>query len=218
MKIYFTGIDLTGSKFTRLTALELVEKTFGPNGTRLYWWKCKCDCGDIKIVRGDSLRRGGVKSCGCLGPEVTSKRSLLHGESGENRTKMYSIWLSMMARCRRKPGYVSRGITVCHRWATYENFKSDMEASYSDGLTIERINNDGNYEPGNCRWATAKEQQNNKTNTVRIQYGGETKTLQQWSDKVGLSGACIKARIKMQWPIGDVLFKPKEIHQRRIRV
>lgn len=208
----FQGINLSGKTFGRLTVIRLVSKTRSKNGTPIYHWECKCECGTVKTARGDDLRRGNSKSCGCLGPEVTSKRSLRHGEAS-CRTRLYSVWLGMMNRCRIKIGYVDRGITVCERWKKYENFKADMESSYVEGLTIERVNNDSGYSPENCVWASRVQQQNNTRNNVRIEFNGKSMTIAQWSRETGLSHACLSCRLQMGWPISDVLFKPKQIHK-----
>jgi hypothetical protein len=150
-------IDLTGKRFGRLVVLALhAEKSrFG--------WVCRCDCGGERIVRGSDLIRGMSKSCNCLRKEMFAKRSTKHGLC---RSRAYQSWKGMKARCfnprdRAYPDYGGRGITVCERWLIFENFYADM-GERPPGMSLDRINNDGNYEPGNCRWATVAEQLANR--------------------------------------------------------
>lgn len=158
-------IDLTGKIFGRLTVLSLEGELNGHLS-----WRCKCECGAEKDVRGKHLRYGNVKSCGCFNAEETSKRRRTHGES--KRTSEYSIWCSMIARCENHAvkafkDYGGRGISVCARWrSSFAAFLEDM-GRHPPRLTLDRIDNDGNYEPGNCRWATRKEQNNNTRATQR---------------------------------------------------
>lgn len=150
--------DITGERFTRLTVIKLSHIK-----NRKSYWLCECDCGNEHIVRSDSLKCGNVKSCGCLNMEA---KSIKHGEWG---TKLYFVWAGMKQRCtnpkqKHYDRYGGRGISVCEEWQTYEPFhKWAINAGYKEGLTIDRINNDGNYEPSNCRWVTIAEQQKNKT-------------------------------------------------------
>ena len=154
-------IDLTGKRFGRLL---VVEKSESKNGYAA--WLCRCDCGNEKIISGNELRKGKAKSCGCLRKEVATKTFIKHGKTN---TLLYEVWKSMKARCnnlnnKRYSSYGGRGITVCDEWR--ESFQAfydwAMINGYREGLSIDRIDNDGNYEPSNCRWATASEQQKNK--------------------------------------------------------
>lgn len=157
-------IDRTGQVFGRLTVTQLHSKV--PHPTR---WKCICVCGKEVIVIGADLQKGLTQSCGCLRREKAASMFTKHGKA---RGSTYKAWLNMVQRCQNEkhPRYSNwggRGISVCERWQIFENFLEDMGEKPSPELTIERIDNDGNYEPGNCKWATMAEQNWNKRNTIR---------------------------------------------------
>jgi hypothetical protein len=162
-------LDLKGQRFGRLTAVRENGKMYG----RRVAWLCLCDCGSEKTIPGEKLRDGMVRSCGCLLSEANSLRTRTHGQTGNYRkgigkTKEYRAWCHAKARChcktdRKYPIYGARGIVMCDRWRdSFEAFFSDMGKAPSGAHSIDRINVDGNYEPGNCRWATPKEQRNNQ--------------------------------------------------------
>lgn len=154
-------IDLTGKRFGRLTVIERYGTVDGHAA-----WKCKCDCGNKTVVNGKWLRAGKTTSCGCYHKELLAKRSKTHGMT---KTRLYSIWHDMKNRCfyqkdKSFEDYGGRGITVCEEWKnSFESFRDwSLLNGYSDNLTIDRINNDGNYDPSNCRWVTMKEQCSNR--------------------------------------------------------
>lgn len=149
-------IDLTGKHFGRLTVISEAYS----DGKHLYW-KCRCDCGHELVVCGDSLKQGRTKSCGCLNSEMVKGRVLKHGYTYH---RLYRIWRNMLYRCRNEncpeyPRYGGRGITVCDGWVKdFQLFYNwSMRSGYADNLTIDRIDNDGNYEPTNCQWLTRSE-------------------------------------------------------------
>ena len=154
-------IDLTGQRFGKLIVIERA-----PNQGRNTMWKCQCDCGSITTTRSDSLRSNMTRSCGCLIGEVNST----HGMSRGDGSYLYEIWKHMRYRCTNPNNhawkdYGGRGIIVCERWMdSFENFYEDMGHRPSPNHSIDRIDNNGNYDPTNCRWATASQQQQNKRN------------------------------------------------------
>lgn len=161
-------LDLCGEVFGRLTVIERAEKdrSLKNRGSR---WLCKCECGKITIARLDGLRSGHVKSCGCLSRDTAIKTHTKHGmASGGKLSREYTAWVNMKRRCsddtsRNWKNYGGRGITVCERWKnSFTSFFDDMGYSPGKGYELDRKNNDGNYEPGNCRWVTKKENNANK--------------------------------------------------------
>lgn len=205
-------IDMTGKKFGRLTVQYVSERT-GKLGQ--VYWHCVCDCGGEKDVLGASLRNGSTKSCGCLTREATSKRCKTHGGSKE---RLYRTWSHMKARCSTCTDaayclYGGRGITVCKEWAnSFGAFRDWALANgYSDDLTLDRIDVNGNYCPENCRWTTMKQQADNKQNTVRITYRGETHTRTEWSKITGISPDVIRHRLLLGFTEEEALtFRRRE--------
>lgn len=189
--------DLTNQKFGMLTVLKRVENV-GKNTM----WLCKCDCGNETVTCGGRLVSGTTKSCGCL------KLKGYNWKHEGSNTRIYNIWYSMKQRCYNPnchayKWYGARGILMCEEWLCengFENFRDwSLLNGYEEHLTIDRINNDGNYEPSNCRWATYREQGNNKSINRIIEYGGESHTLSEWSEITGIKTATLHNRIKKGW-------------------
>lgn len=185
-------IDMTGQRFGRWVV------TGGRVDGDAYKCPCVCDCGSIKNVSIVSLKEGRSQSCGCLRSELLTEDNFKHGGA---YTFEYCIWGGMKARCSNSSApqykdYGGRGITVCERWLeSYGNFIKDMGNRPSSAHTLDRIDNNGDYCPENCRWTTREEQNNNKRNNVFLRAYGKTLTLSQWSREVGLSASAISARV-----------------------
>lgn len=189
-------IDLTGQKFGKLTVIKRVENT--KRGAAR--WLCICECGNKTVVIGDELRKGTAQSCGCHAKEIARETARKH-VAGKNKTHdktgtlIYKEWTEMKRRCFNKTdtsykNYRKRGITVCDRWRdSFETFYEDVsklphfgEQSY----TLNRIDNNGNYEPNNVEWATPKEQANNRRTTRFVEYNGQKLSLKQLSEKYNI--------------------------------
>ena len=201
--------DLTGQRFGRLVAVERVgsRNTFA-------LWKCKCDCGNEAEVVSTYLINGDTKSCGCLKAQNIKIANTKHGM---RKTRIYHIWKNMRQRCINKNNqayldYGGRGISVCEEWKEFVPFYNwAMGSGYKDCLTIDRIDNGKGYSPENCRWATMKEQSNNRRDNVFYEYAGQTKTISQWSDVCGISIGCLRDRIRHGWVIDRILGTPKNM-------
>lgn len=173
-------IDLTGQVFGRLTIIKKV----GISKNKFALWLCKCTCGNEIIVTSNNLRTGNSKSCGCFATELRRKKLLKHGFK---HTRIYNIWRAMKQRCCNKnssnyKNYGKRGIRICQEWLDdFINFYNwALEHGYSDNLSIDRIDTNGNYEPSNCRWITLKEQNNNRRSNNNITIGKKTQNLELW--------------------------------------
>jgi hypothetical protein len=175
-------------------------------------WLCRCDCGTEKIIDGMNLRRGDSKSCGCLPRDKMVQRLTTHNRS---RTKEYRIWIGILTRCYREnasgyKNYGGRGIKVCEVWReSFQAFFDDIGPMPTPQHTIERRNNDGDYEPTNCFWATRKEQGQNRRNNHLLTYNGETLSLASWADKVGVPYCTLHTRVlRYGWTVHDALTTP----------
>lgn len=204
---------LIGDRYGRLTVTALC----GDMHLGHYMWKCLCDCGNFANVSGNHLRTRNTKSCGCLDRESSAERLRTHGMKDAPE---YRVWGSMFSRCRNPkekcyPRYGGRGIKVCERWLRFENFFSDM-GPRPIGLTIERKDNNGDYCPENCVWATLEQQVSNRRNNVILTFNGKTQTQAQWARELGVGHKLISKRLEFGWPIEKILTTlPRKITRRK---
>ena len=215
--------DITGQRFNKLTALSPLYI----NKDNRVMWRCKCDCGTICVISAKQLSNGKARSCGCYQRSLVTQRNVKHGL---RNTRLYNIWFGMKRRCYEKnnlsyPQYGGRGITVCDQWlndfGTF--YEWAMTNGYESDLTIDRIDNSKGYSPENCRWATKKQQSNNRTCVHEFTYNGQTHTVSEWCDLYGVKyEGFIKGRYQSHpdWPIEKLLdltpditneLKPKEV-------
>jgi hypothetical protein len=186
-------LDLTGMRFGRLLVVQRAGtgrrgKSTAPT------WECRCDCGETSIVLGPNLRRGWTTSCGC--------KTRRHGMFG---TAEYAAWNAMLDRCtnpknRNYPNYGGRGIAVCSAWAEdFAVFFRDMGPRPAPDMSLDRVNNDGNYEPQNCRWATRVMQARNKRVSRVLVVGGVSATVAEWAERTGIGRSTLKERLRRGW-------------------
>lgn len=200
--------ELSGHVYGRLTVVGFARIE------RSAIWVCQCSCGEVVEVKSPNLIRGGTRSCGCVRRTGTPK----HGMS---ETPEYRTWHSMINRCKYKsvnsyPSYGGRGITVCDRWHSFDNFYADM-GTRPEGTTLDRIDSDGHYTPDNCRWATTKEQGRNKRNSILLTARGITKQVNDWAEDSGVAASTIVRRIKsLGWDVEKAIFTPTNSFQRCI--
>ncbi len=183
-------VEMAGRTYGHLT----VVKRDGANKLQQARWLCTCVCGKSVTALGAKLRNGSTTSCGCM----KGKANRTHGQRG---TPTHNTWCAMKQRCnyaqsKQYPAYGGRGITVCARWNdSFENFLADM-GERPKGMTIDRIDSDGNYEPKNCRWATDPDQQRNRRSTILVERNGVTKCVKDWCDELGLKPDAVYGRIR----------------------
>lgn len=193
-----TREDLTGKTFARLFVVAPYSKDK---------WLCACQCGEDSVVFGYQLKSGRTKSCGCLRKEKTSILQKTHGMS---QTLEYKTWKEINRRCKSVKNkeymnYGGRGIKVCDRWGDFVNFIDDMGLRPSHRHSIDRINNNGDYSPENCRWATSYEQASNRRNNRIITYDGETMILRDAAKKYGIHFTTISRRLASGWSVEEAL-------------
>ena len=201
--------DLTGKIFGRFTVDRFSH--YEPKN-RSYYWVCLCLCGSEKKVKGANLRSGSTKSCGCLQRESARSAGDRTRTHGLSRTKIYAVWDSMHQRCTNQnrsdfKSYGGRGISVCKRWGSFELFLEDMGLP-PKGMTLERKNINGDYEPLNCCWETTKRQSRNTTKTIFITANGETKSLPDWAEDLGIPYETLSARLRRGWNQNDAINTP----------
>jgi hypothetical protein len=202
--VFMKLTDRMGERYGRLLVVgRAPNKSDKDTNAR---WVCACDCGRETTQYGQDLKKGKVVSCGCWNDEKKFK----HGMA---RQPVYKVWQQLHQRCENPKApkfynYGGRGIKVCERWKSFENFAADMGIR-PEGYSIERINNDGDYEPSNCMWATTKQQLNNRRISRFIELNGERKTIAQWADQLGVKYDLIRCRIdRYGWSIERALTTP----------
>jgi hypothetical protein len=181
-------IDRTGQRFGMLVAEHFLSAGF---------WLCRCDCGRLKETNIHSAAAGRIKSCGCKTRDFLRAGVLKHGKSYE---KIYGIHEQMLARCYNKNNprykrYGGRGIKVCRRWHSFANFYADM-GDRPENKTLDRRDNDGDYKPANCRWASAYEQSNNKHTSRKVKINGRVQSMAQWAREYGLNRGTVYSRFR----------------------
>ena len=216
-------INRIGQVYGRLTVVRL-------HSLRPTKWECECSCGKSTIVRSGHMVNGHTQSCGCVASEAIALRNtthggasvkIVHGGSVGKKSKEYRTWTGLKTRCFNQnhhsySDYGGRGISICERWnCSYESFLEDMGEAPTQYHTIERVDVNKNYEPGNCKWATQKEQANNRRNNHFLTHLGETMTISQWSEKCGLKQQLIADRIRLGWDASMALTKPIQIQIRK---
>lgn len=179
---------------------------------------CRCDCGSERWLAWWTVKAGETKSCGCAAERMRAVTRTKHGYAG---TPTYQTWTNMKGRCGRPSHthyeyYGARGIRVCERWMKFKNFLEDMGVK-PDGHSIDRIDNSKGYEPGNCRWATHKQQMNNfRRNHVAI-IGGQERTLSEWADASGTNYGTVHSRLRRGKPIEEAIFKAAKPRKKRLK-
>lgn len=196
---------MSGRRFGRLLVLSRAESDRRGNAA----WLCRCDCGKEKRILAQSLRKGATVSCGCYCIEVVSGRGRKLS-AGERRS--YMTWQAMTQRCSNPKSpkwhrYGERGIAICERWRKFDNFLADM-GERPKGMTLDRINNDGDYEPSNCRWATPMTQGNNRGNNRIVKVGDETMTISEASRRLGGGRSSVRYRLSNGWSEQDAVSIP----------
>lgn len=216
------AFDRIGMKYGRLTVIRKGDgKRYGKSAVSIVTWHCRCECGNLIEATANGLGSGITKSCGCLRLDrlreaITTHGMTKHKESGKV-TKEYRTWQNMKARClnpkhRHYALYGGRGIGICERWILFAYFLEDMGVAPSDRHSIERIDNNAGYSQSNCKWATQKEQINNRRNTIFIECNGERLSSSDWSARSALPIKTITSRIKKGWEPERAIFclsKPK---------
>lgn len=203
-------LDITGERYGKLVALYPVYSDKGQ-----WVWMFQCDCGKQKEIKTNSVRVGSVKSCGCT-----------FRKHGETKTRLYNIWVDMRQRCKKdgKPehdNWGNRGITVCDEWNDYITFRDwSLQNGYSDELTIDRIDNNKGYYPGNCRWATYSEQAKNTRKSRLIEMDGESHTVKDWCEKLQIVSPCTAYRRVRQygWSYEKALTTPATPRKQRYQL
>ena len=200
--------SLVGQTFYYLTV-----ETFAGSKDQARTWGCRCRCGNYTILRTSVLKSGRTKSCGCLFREFLETGRLNYRKHGKYKTPEYGAWAQMKSRCLNKksriyPSYGGRGIKICERWITFEQFFEDMGKRPSPDHSIERLNNNANYCPDNCCWATRKEQMRNRSVTAYVNWNGKLIALADLADRYQLNLRTVRSRLRSGWAVEKVFKTP----------
>ena len=207
-----TDLSIIGKQYGYWTVLKKDDSYHSPKHTK---WICQCECGTVKSLFRSSLLNGRSRSCGC---HANDNRKGINKTHGLSKTRIYHEWLSMRNRCspdnKVATQYYERGIRVCNEWENdFMSFYNwSINNGYDDSLTIDRIDNNGNYEPSNCRWVNRKEQAKNRRSTYFITYNGKTQCLKDWADEFNINRITLTYRLKRGWDISEALTTPKLIN------
>lgn len=211
-------IDLTGRVFGRLTVVREDGRICGGLA-----WLCRCSCGKEARVMSANLCRGRTASCGCLARDVhrVSCRDIRRTHSA-SRHPLFRLWHGMLGRCERPnhsayPIYGGRGVKVCEEWHDPWKFFADVGERPGEGYSLDRIDNDGHYEPGNVRWADRKTQMRNCRRNRRVEANGESLTIAEWAERLGADWMTIWSRLKAGWPAAEAVTRPVERRVKRTR-
>lgn len=202
--------DLSGQKFGKLTVISYAETR-----NRKPFWHCLCDCGTLKKLRSDHFQSGNTTSCGCAHIQAC-KEFPKHITHGKGHTPEYKIYHKIKQRCHNpnNPSYKNyggRGIIMCERWyQSFPSFLEDMGTRPSPNHTIERVNNDGLYDPQNCIWATRKVQSRNQRKTIRLIIHNKQASLMEWAEIADIPPHAIRARLMRGWDAEKAVFTPLE--------
>ena len=199
-----------GDKFGKWTVIDRTEYI---NNTM---WLCQCECGVIKPVRAASLHEGTSKSCGCSRGKTYETHNHKYPKQfseldGLSKHPLYHVWSNMKYRCYDPKGkYYNSGRLICDEWVNdFMNFYDwSLNNGYEEGLTIDRIDNSGNYEPSNCRWTTREVQQNNRGNNRYLEFNGKRQTMTQWARELGISYDTLNSRIRNGWSVERAILTP----------
>lgn len=198
-------IDMVGYEFS---GCNVIHQAYKKNGKT--YWECLCTCGNKFIAEGSNIRQGHTKSCGCLRSRYAKRKS-----HGQINTKLYSKWNSMKTRCNNPNhdsfiNYGNKGIEVCEEWNnSFEKFYDwSIDSGYSEGLSLDRVDNSKGYYPENCRWVEFKEQGRNKTNNRLLTYKGKTLCLSEWAETMGLPDYVLRNRLNRGWSVEKSLTTP----------
>lgn len=214
-KPHFDISEYVGKKKNHLTVLCVAERKPTDREWKIH---CLCDCGNAIDITPSQFKRGVVKSCGCL------RNSFCLNKKGHSNHPLYHVWLQMMYRCYKRTSknyekYGGRGIKVCQEWHDFLEFVrwSDSVGGRPDGYSLDRIDNNGNYGPSNCRWATMKVQNTNKSDNIVIKYNGVSRTLSEWAEHLGIKWVTLHNRYVRGWSIERMLTEPVNKKSRKSR-